>query len=66
MSSFTNIEIYIVGDSETGKTCFFSQYMYKQYFKSYNTTLSPELGQKIIDLNEDSISIKIWDDVRKI
>jgi small GTP-binding protein len=56
-----DIKIILVGNPNTGKTCFVNKWTKNQFTDKYKATIMSEFGYKIIDHNETIYRIQLWD-----
>ncbi|EDR22255.1 hypothetical protein, conserved [Entamoeba dispar SAW760] len=54
-------KIIILGDSGVGKTSLLNQYVTKQFSSQYKATIGADFMTKDITINDQQISLQIWD-----
>ena len=54
-------KIVILGDSNVGKTCLLQQFVNKQFSMSYKATVGADFLSKEISVDEEPITLQIWD-----
>lgn len=58
---FYQYKICVFGDGAVGKTTLVNRYIKDKFITDLKMTIGVELYSKTIDLNGDTISLKIWD-----
>ncbi|KAL7715743.1 Ras-related protein Rab-7b [Entamoeba marina] len=54
-------KIIILGDSSVGKTSLLNQYVTKQFSSQYKATIGADFMTNDITINEQEVSLQIWD-----
>ncbi|KAL7712690.1 Ras-related protein Rab-7b [Entamoeba marina] len=54
-------KIIILGDSSVGKTSLLNQYVTKQFSSQYKATIGADFMTKDITINDQQVSLQIWD-----
>ena len=56
-----NYKIILIGESNVGKTSILYKFVDDKFFNNYIVTIGIDYKNKIIKIEEKSISLKIWD-----
>ena len=55
------LKIILLGESNTGKTSIISQYIKQTFIKEYSTTISSDIIQKEIEIQDKKLILELYD-----
>lgn len=54
-------KVILTGSFGVGKTSLFNQFMYQKFDDKYLTTIGVKVNNKVLDIEEERLSMMIWD-----
>jgi small GTP-binding protein len=57
----TSKKIILTGSFGVGKTSIFNQFMFQKFSDKYLTTIGVKVNKKVVKVNEEEVSLLVWD-----
>lgn len=54
-------KVILTGSFGVGKTSLFNQFLYSKFSERYLTTIGVNVKKKVIDVDDDQVSVLLWD-----